>query len=138
MPFPRRKAGARMRVNNALEKKRQECKKLLAKHIELKTKYKTKMIAIQIMKVRMQRSALSIDTQPSTMSPKTLTKYQIKDMRSASKIPQNVKRQLLLGKTVLSEIRASRKYKSKSSSRLLSIRLLKKYRLIGKFSQNTA
>ncbi|KAH3884745.1 hypothetical protein DPMN_008731 [Dreissena polymorpha] len=67
MPFPRRKAAARMRVTKALEKKRQECKKLQAKHHELKKKYNTKIRAIKSMKKRMQRSGLSIDTQTTTM-----------------------------------------------------------------------
>ncbi|KAH3742376.1 hypothetical protein DPMN_049117 [Dreissena polymorpha] len=94
MPFTRRKAGTRMRVTKALEKKRQECKTLQAKNLELKKKNNTKIRAIQRMKIRMKRSALFIDTQTTTMSPKALTKYQLKDMSSASKIPQNVKRQL--------------------------------------------
>ena len=36
-----------MRVTKALEKKRQECKKLQAKHIEPKKEYNTKIRAIQ-------------------------------------------------------------------------------------------
>ncbi|KAH3830015.1 hypothetical protein DPMN_103250 [Dreissena polymorpha] len=59
MPFPRRKAGARIRVTKALEKKRQECKKLQEKHHELKKKYNTKMRAIK----RMNKStALRVQT----------------------------------------------------------------------------
>ncbi|KAH3802428.1 hypothetical protein DPMN_156104 [Dreissena polymorpha] len=57
MPFPRRKAEASMRVTKALDKKRQECQKMQAKHLELIQKYNTKlnMRAIQRIKIRLQR-----------------------------------------------------------------------------------
>ena len=43
------------------------------------------------------------------MSPKFLTEYQLKDMSSASKIPQNGKRQLLIGKQYYAKLEKAEK-----------------------------
>jgi hypothetical protein len=46
MPFPCRKAGARMRVTKALEKKTKDYNKLHENYAEHKKKYSTKMRSI--------------------------------------------------------------------------------------------
>ena len=122
LPF-NKKVISRRRISRAVARNRRELNKVQSELTSIKKKYRTAQR-------RLQRMQSKRTNEPST--PRSRTEAQLKAANLNNDQAKNIRRQLLMGNVVMDEVRAtkkiSRKKKVRDLTKVISGRIVKKYR----------